>query len=345
MFGIDDHTLINDFSYQPITNFLIIIYQMKIGISLDMVNIHHQEPNRNRFESKYYWDELYPMIATAGFTAVEIPFDPFWIFRGGSGVPFTKYCVEVKFETVAKFVANLKEKGIDKVAGIHFNPTIFMRNEDLDFYFGASGYFGGEAIRYAAELGCEYINVTPTPPYGLVQHYHGKNINWEVEFTKRSIDLINGFAKIAQEKGIRLLLRNEYWSVFRSQNFQDIFAQIDKSILLNLDVANLIIAGQNPTEFIQKNAKKIGSIYLTDTAFTDENQTWKTPLPEYPQHRATQVFMDLGFGNVDLRRFCNTLIEINYESWTIVSNRQTREPMRALLRSRNFLNSTKIEHR
>ena len=311
---------------------------MKIGISLDMVNVHHQEPNRNRYESKYYWDELYPMISAAGFNSVEIPFDPFWIFRGGSGVPFTKYCIEIKFETVAKFVAHLQANGIEKVAGIHFNPTIFMRNENLDFYFGASGYFGGEAIRYAAELGCEYINVTPTPPYGLVQHYHGKNINWEVEFTKRSIDLINGFAKIAQEKGICLSLRNEYWSVFRSQDFQDIFAQIDDSVQLNLDAANLCIAGQNLSDVLSKNAGKIGSVYLSDTAFTDDNETWKTPLPEYPQHRATQVFRDLGFGNVDLSGFCNTLDQINYDGWAIVSNRQTREPMRALLRSRQFLN-------
>lgn len=311
---------------------------MKIGISLDMVNVHHQEPNRNRYESKYYWDELYPMISAAGFTAVEIPFDPFWIFRGGSGVPFTKYCVEVKFETVAKFVAHLQANGIKKVAGIHFSPTIFMRNENLDFYFGASGYFGGEAIRYAAELGCDYINVTPTPPYGLVQHYHGKNANWEVEFIKRSIDLINGFAKIAQEKGIRLSLRNEYWSMFRSQDLQSILLQIDETILLNFDAANLSIAGQKPSEEIKNNAGKIGSVYLTDTAFTDDNETWKTPLPEYPQHRATQVFKDLGFGNVDLQEFYSTLQNVNYDGWAIVSNRQTREPMRALLRSRSFLN-------
>lgn len=298
-----------------------------------MVNVHHQEPNRNRYESKYYWDELYPMIATAGFTAVEIPFDPFWIFRGGSGVPFTKYCIEVKFETVAKFVAHLQVNGIEKVAGIHFNPTIFMRNENLDFYFGASGYFGGEAIRYAAELGCDYIAITPTPPYGLVKHYHGQN--WEADFTKRSVEMINGFAKVAQEKGIKISLRNEYWSVFRNQN---ISAELDNSILLNVDAANSSIAGQNPTEIIKNSGGKIGSVYLTDTAFVDENETWKTPLPEYPQHKATQVFKDVGWGNVNLKEFYQTLQNINYDGWAIVSNRQTREPMRALLRSRNCLN-------
>lgn len=304
-----------------------------------MVNVHHQEPNRNRYESKYYWDELYPMIVAAGFTAVEIPFDPFWIFRGGSGVPFTKYCVEVKFEKVAKFVSHLQANGIEKVAGIHFNPSIFMRNENLDFYFGASGYFGGEAIRYAAELGCDYINVTPTPPFGLVAHYHDKNPAWESVFINRTIQLINGFAKVAQESGIKLSLRNEYWSMFRKHDFQAILAQLDDSILLNVDAANLSIAGQEPSEVLKNVGTKVGSVYLTDTAFVDDNETWKTPLPEYPQDRATQVFKDVGFGSVNLKEFYQTLQNINYDGWAIVSNRQTREPMRALLRSRSFLNS------
>ncbi len=307
-----------------------------------MVNVHHQEPNRNRYESKYYWDELYPMIVAADFTAVEIPFDPFWIFRGGSGVPFTKYCVEVKFEKVAKFVSHLQANGIEKVAGIHFNPSIFMRNENLDFYFGASGYFGGEAIRYAAELGCDYINVTPTPPFGLVAHYHGKNPAWESVFINRTIQLINGFAKVAQESGIKLSLRNEYWSMFRKHDFQAILAQLDDSILLNVDAANLSIASQEPLEVLKNVGTKVGSVYLTDTAFVDENETWKTPLPEYPQDRATQVFKDVGFGSVNLKEFYQTLQNINYDGWAIVSNRQTREPMRALLRSRKTISDLRF---
>lgn len=311
---------------------------IKIGFSLDMINVHHQEPNRNRYESKYYWDELYPMISAAGFDAVEIPFDPFWIFRGGSGVPFTKYCIDIKFENVANYVNHLKSYGIEKVAGIHFNPTIFMRNENLGFYFGASGYFGGESIKYAAELGCDYINVTPTPPYGLIEHYHGKSNNWEADFMKRTIELINNFAKVAKENAIKMVLRNEYWSLIRNQNFEAFLSQIDDSVTLDLDAANLDIATQNPSEMVNKFANRIGSVHLTDTAFIDDAEIWKTPLPEFPQHQATQVFRDLGFGNTNLGEFYQTLQSLNYQGWAIASCRQTREPMRALLRSRNCLN-------
>ncbi len=313
----------------------------KIGFSLDMVNVHHQEPNRNRYESKYYWDELYPMIVAAGFDAVEIPFDPFWIFRGGSGVPFTKYCVEIKYDKVENYVNYLKSHGIEKIAGIQISPIIFMRNDNLDFYFGATQYFAGEAIRYAKELGCDYVNFSPTPPVGLVHHYHGKNDdwdNWSAEFLKRTVQLINDLAKIANENDITLVLRNEYWSFLRGDNIVSFLKDVDDSVRLDMDAAHASISGQNPSETLKNRANLIGSVHLTDTAFVDDAEIWKTALPEYPQHRATQVFRDLGFGNINLAEFYQTLQSVGYNGWTIVSCRQTREPMRALLRSRSCLN-------
>lgn len=312
--------------------------KIKIAFSLDMVNVHHQEPNRNRYESKYYWDELYPMIAAAGFNAVEIPLDPYWMFRGGSGVPFMKYCIGVKFETVSKYVQHLKNNGIEKVAGIHFNPTMFMRNDNIDFYFGASNYFGGDAIRYAKELGCDYINVTPTAPYGLIEHYHGKNPNWLEDFKKRTVELLSHFTQIAKEQNIALVLKNEYWGLFRGDEILELIENLDSSVQLDLDTAHTQITGQNCVESLKNRANRIGTVHLTDTAFVDDAEVWKTPLPEYPQHKATQVFRDLGFGNIHLSEFYQSLQSISYEGWAIASCRQTREPMRALLRSRSYLN-------
>ena len=313
----------------------------KIGISLDMINMHHQEPNRNRQESKYFWEELYPLISAAGFNGIEIPFDPFWIFRGGSGVPFTKYCVDIKYNNVDTYLKFLKGKGIDKVAGIHFSPQMFMRNEDLNFYFGASGHFGGEAIKFASELGCDYINITPTAPYGLILHYHGKNedVNWENDFIKRTIEMINKFAKTAAEHNLKLVLKNEYWGSFRGNKISEYISGLDDSIQLNIDTAHLSISGVNPVEFLKAHSSKIGSVTLTDTAFVDEDDIWKTPNPEYPETRATQVFRDLGFGNLELNSFSKALENTNYDGWVICSCRQTRDPMRALLRSRSFINT------
>jgi inosose dehydratase len=316
---------------------------IKLGFSLDMVNIHYQEPNRNRYESKYYWEELYPLMVAAGFTAVEIPFDPFWIFRGGSGVPMTKYCVEVKFEAVANYVNHLKEQGINKIAGIHFTPNLFVRDDNLDFYFGASGHFGSEAIRYAKELGCDYINVSPTPPYGLIKHYHGNtSIDWEKwlhGFIDRTAELIDRFAEIAKENSITLALRNEYWSLLRGDAILEFLRKIDPSVRLDIDAAHAAITGKDPSEMVKDRVDLAGSVHLTDTAFKDDADIWKTPNPEFPCNRATQVFRDLGFGNINLGAFYKTLESVNYKGWAICSCRQTREPMRALLRTRNYINT------
>ena len=313
----------------------------KVGFSLDMINMHHQEPNRNRQESKYFWEELYPLISAAGFNGIEIPFDPFWIFRGGSGVPFTKYCVDIKYNNVDRYLEFLKDKGIDKVAGIHFSPQMFMRNEDLNFYFGASGHFGGEAIKFASELGCNYINITPTAPYGLISHYHGKikDINWKKDFIERTIAMLNKFAETAAEHNLKLVLKNEYWGLFRGNKISEYISELDDSIQLNIDTAHLSISGVSSVEFLKTHSSKIGSITLTDTTFVDEDDIWTTPNPEYPETKATQVFRDLGFGNLELNSFSKALENTNYEGWVICSCRQTRDPMRALLRSRSFINT------
>ena len=313
----------------------------KVGFSLDMINMHHQEPNRNRQESKYFWEELYPLISAAGFNGIEIPFDPFWIFRGGSGVPFTKYCVDIKYNNVDTYLEFLKDKGIDKVAGIHFSPQMFMRNEDLNFYFGASGHFGGEAIKFASELGCNYINITPTAPYGLISHYHGKikDINWEKDFIERTIAMLNKFAETAAEHNLKLVLKNEYWGLFRGNKISEYISELDDSIQLNIDTAHLSISGVSSVEFLKTHSSKIGSVTLTDTTFVDEDDIWTTPNPEYPETKATQVFRDLGFGNLELSSFSKALENTNYEGWVICSCRQTRDPMRALLRSRSFINT------
>lgn len=61
-----------------------------IAISLDLINRHNQEPNRNRYESRYFWEELYQLVAASGFTGIELPYEPVWQLGGRSGVPLNR---------------------------------------------------------------------------------------------------------------------------------------------------------------------------------------------------------------------------------------------------------------
>ena len=89
-----------------------------IAISLDLINRHYQEPNRNRYESRYFWEELYKLIAASGFSKIEIPYEPVWQFGGRSGVPLNRYCVNTKYGSGAKYRELLDASGIDRVTGV-----------------------------------------------------------------------------------------------------------------------------------------------------------------------------------------------------------------------------------
>lgn len=309
-----------------------------IAISLDLINRHHQEPNRNRYESRYFWEELYPLIATAGFSKIEIPYEPVWQFGGRSGVPFNRYCVNTKYGDAAGYRAQLSAAGIDQVTGITFDPSMFMRNSNLDFYFGATGHFANEALAHAADMGADYFAISPLPGHGRIAQYHPDVDAATPAFAERTVALLAGLAAKAEELGVTLVLRSEYWSLFGGERILPLIDALPGTVKLDLDTANLFVAGVSATDFLQAQIDRIGCVHLTDTDFVDTAEVWKTPNPEFPGNRATQVFRDPGTGSVELAKFAAMLDTLDYRGPVTCSARQTRDPFRALLRTRAFLN-------
>jgi inosose dehydratase len=310
----------------------------QISISLDLINRHYQEPNRNRFESKYFWEELYPLISASGFRSIEIPYEPVWQFGGRSGVPMNRYCINTKYESASGYRAALAERGIDRIAGVTFDPNLFMRDDNLDFFFGASGHFAGEALAHAADLGADYFAISPSPYYGRAAHYHPDLEAKRESFAERTGEALRNLAEKAEAAGVALVLRNEYWSLFRGEQILSLLDVLPAGVKLDADTASLTIAGVDPAAFIEAHFDRIGCVHLTDTSFVDTNETWKTANPEFPEHRATQVFRDPGNGTVDLAGIAAMLDRLGYAGPIVASARQTRDPFRALLRTRALLN-------
>lgn len=309
-----------------------------IAISLDLINRHNQEPNRNRFESKYFWEELYTLVAAAGFSTVELPYEPVWQFGGRSGVPLNRYCVNTKYGTAADYRALLRQSGITRVVGVTFDPSLFMRNDSLDAYFGASGHFAGEALSHAAEMGSEYLAISPSPFYGRIAQYHPDIENDKAAFTEHTVALLRELAAKAEELGVTLVLRNEYWSLFSGEQILPLLDALPNTVKLDVDAANLFVADIPVADFLDAHIGRIGCMHLTDTDFVDRQDVWKTPNPEFPDRRATQVFRDPGTGSVDLLGIVARLDALGYRGPVICSARQTRDPFRALLRTRSLLN-------
>lgn len=309
----------------------------RFAISLDLINRHYQEPNRNRFESRYFWEELYPLIRASGFLSIEIPYEPVWQFGGRSGVPMNRYCINTKYASAAGYRAALAERGIEQVAGVTFDPNLFMRNDSLDFFFGAGGHFAGEALAHAADLGADYLAISTSPYYGRAAHYHPDLEDKREGFTQRMTELLAGLADKAAAAGVTLVLRNEYWSLYRGEAILPLLDALPGSVRLDVDTASLTIAGIDPAAFVEAHQHRIGVVHLTDTVFVDTHETWKTANPEFPEHRATQVYRDPGTGSVDLAGIVSLLDRLGYQGPIVMSARQTRDPFRALLRTRALL--------
>ena len=60
-------------------------------------------------------------------------------------------------------------------------------------------------------------------------------------------------------------------------------------------------------------------------------------MPEFPAGRATQVFTDIGQGNIDFPKILAALKKVSYNRAIVYNCRQTRDIYRALLRTRYYI--------
>lgn len=308
------------------------------AISLDMINRHYSEPNRNRYESKYYWEELYTLIAAAGFDSIEIPYEPVWQFGGRSGVPMTQYSINTKYGNTEQYRKLLADSGINRVSAVSFNANLFVRNDQLGFYFGASGHFANQAIAFAADLGADTLVLSPTAYAGRLRHYHPNLQVDDKQFIEQTKALFEALSDTAAKAGISLALRPEYWGMISIPVLVDLVHQCPANVKLAVNTAHLQLAELDPIAFIQANAEAIGYLQLADTHLTNCQAFSQSANPEFPSQQATQVFADVGTGSVPLAKVIETLKAQNYSGDICLCNHQTRDPMRALLRDKRFVN-------
>ncbi len=314
---------------------------MKHGISFEMVDLHRQEPNRNIRESKYFWDELYTLVSASGFQYIEIPYEPKWDFGGRSGVPLTNRSITVKFQNAKNYLAQLNQAGIKGMVGIHLDPSIFL-GENLAMFFGAANHYGTEAIDFASKIGADFLTLTATPPIGALHTVYPKDTSWDdlvKAFLQKTAGLINELADYAAQKGVKLCLKNEYWSLLRGKEVVPFIRSLQTKVLLDIDTANLKIAGVDPADLIAENADLIGCVHFTDTSFVDDAEYYKQPMPEFPDGHATQVFKDIGQGEVDFPKILAALNKVKYKGTIVFNCRQTRDICRALLRTRYYIDN------
>lgn len=317
---------------------------MNMSFSAEAVDLHHQAPNRNKRESKYYWDELYTLIHAAGFRQIEFPYEPKWDFGGRSGIPLTVRSVTVKYTSVENYMEFLKGKGIEGISCIHLDPTLFCSG-NMMMYFGGLKHYAEEAIQFAKAAGTEAFTLSVTPTYYAVSSLlqDGESMGeLEKEFLKKTAEVIDELAIYAEKAGVKLCLKNEYWTLVKGDSIEEFADRLKGPVYLDIDTANLQIAGTDLAAFIRRNRERIGVVHFTDTAFSDDQEAYKQVMPEYPAKAATKVFRDIGQGTVDLRAVYDALQEVGYDGQVVFNCRHSYDVCRSLLRTRYYINQTLV---
>jgi len=313
---------------------------MNLAISLEMVDLDHHEPNRNSRETKHFWDQLYPLIAAAGFGAIEIPYEPKWDFGGRSGIPRSRRSIETKFGTPSGYLEHLAQAGITHVTGIHFDPSMFL-SDNLDQFFGIFRHFAQEALGFAADLQAAYLTLSVSPPLGKLQAVCPQDQNvqdFQVAYLQKAAQLVSELTQEASTKGVRLCIKNAFGSLLRGEAVVPFIRSLPQSVWLDFDTAHLQIAGVDVAAFAIAHADRIGCVHLTDTAFVDSEQAYLQKNPDYPQGAATRVFRDVGTGTIDFAPILKSLTAIGYTGSVTLNSKNTADIHRALLRMRHFAN-------
>lgn len=307
---------------------------MKICFSTEVVDLNNQAPNRNKRESKYFWDELYPLISVAGFRNIEVPYEPKWDFGGRSGIPRSMRSVTIKYQTVENYLKYLNSIGIDEITCVHLDPSLFCAGA-VQMYLGAFGHFAEEAIEFAAQAKAECVTLTATACYYAVTKLMGyESEEGILEMTK---GLVQKLADLAEEKGLKLCLKNEYWGLLRGEKIVS-FVEGMKNVYIDADTAHLQIAGVDPVQFVKENAAKIGVVHFTDTSFVDDQEAYLQPLPEFPAKAAAKVICDAGEGKIDFAAIKKSLEESGYQGTVIYNCKNSYDIYRSILRTA-YMNS------
>lgn len=313
---------------------------MRESFSAEVVDLQNQAPNRNRRECKYYWDELYTLINAAGFEYMEIPYQPKWDFGGRSGIPLTNRSVTTKFDTVGNYIDTLKGYGLKGLTGIHFDSTLFCGGH-IDMYFGAMQHFAEEALQFAKEAGAEYFTMSVTPTWYAVHSLQPEGMSdeeFEQQFLAKNKEAIEHLAEVAEGLGIRLCLKNEYWTLLYGEKIVPYVESLKHKVSIDADLAHLQIADTDVKRFVELNIDKIGVVHITDTDFADGEEARKQVMPEAPASKPQKVLKDIGKGTVDIKAIYEVLKQKAYDGTVVYNCKDSYDPCRSLLRTRYFIN-------
>jgi inosose dehydratase len=318
---------------------------MKFGYNLNLVDFEASGPNNMVKKSKIYWDEIYKLIAAAGFKAIEIPYLPYSFNIGREGMPFTQSAMKTKYGSIKGFLKFLNECGIEEVTSLHISANdvildVLDTGKDISLIYDELYKLGNEAIEVISELGGECVVISPTPEIGMLSKYIGNGKDgWQPECFEKTIEVINKLVKVANKSNIKIAVRNDFWGLAHGQHIDDFLRIMDASILYSPDLAHLAISKVDSVQVVKKHSDRVGFVRFNDTEFIDKEENFIKINAELPQVGPQRINCDLGDGTTDVIGAYKALKESGYNGWFICESKKSLNVYRSLLKTRWYVDN------
>jgi len=312
---------------------------MKYAFSLETVNMLTSGPGVFTRQSKSFWTDYMKYAAAVGFSGIELPFncfhsDPMAFETGRSGIPCSELAIREKYGGPEHFIFFIKEIGIsDGIVDIHVSTQDAMlellacgkRREE---YYPLAEELLSRALGHAAGLNADCLIVSPSPELGWLYRVFGEDLS---AFEEQTADMLEKLTKEAGKTGIRIAVKNEFWSFFRGMKMNGLLQRVPE-LLFSPDPAHFHIEGRNAAEAFSEHADRLLCVRMNDTAFGDIFDNYKKINAELPTEGPQKIFTDCGEGELDLKGLIRGLETAGYDGWIICENRRTSDVYKGLLK-------------
>jgi len=315
---------------------------MKIGFSFETI----ASAASGKPFYRWYWVQALEWIGSTGFAGIELPYRA-WTFNDGrGGSPLCMESMRIKYSGPAKFNEFVQQSGIPEgVPALHITASNLLQsmlamNLPPDKLFERLAVHGEEALSVLSEMGNKALIISPSPAIGLLQALMRDKDpetlkNWVFQ---NMADVVNKISQKANESGIKVYIRNEFFSFIRGEQVVDFMALVNPEIGYSPDLAHLQIAGADIGKMLTLYKDKLGFVVFKDSFFTDKVNAFSSATPEHPQTGDNQrVWCELGRGTVPLLDARDLLKKLGYNQWVIFETKEGYEHAVSILVMANYV--------
>jgi sugar phosphate isomerase/epimerase len=277
------------------------------------------------WEPRRFWEHILTAAKTAGLDGIEVTF-----------APGDWYSAQAAYGSAQGFGTALNDHGLELCSG-YFSTRIPGTDRHADFADPADhGQLLSMAANYADFLqacGSEALIVS-------LPLRSSRDVNpprfVDLKVAETMADLLNRMAYTTLQRGVKLAVHPEAFSMFRNSRDVDLFMLLTDPtyVFLCPDTAQFTVAGSDPLAITRRHRDRLLITHWKDAVGPAPADV---PIDESIYDRQIQWFAAVGAGVVDWPAWMRLLRDLQYEGWAVLELDAAPDPVSDLQQIQSYI--------